>query len=303
MTRGDANRLLDLSLLQTLCAISEGRTLAAAAAHIGLTQSAVSLQIHRLEQLVGAQLFNRRGRSLVLNDGGRTMLRHAQRMLELNGEAIEQVHGYAAAGQVRVGISVDFEHTWLTRAMARFVATHPNMRVELRMDPNSRLEHAVASGGLDLALVIGADSPGDPLQLGKAAMAWIASGRFRPTAGMALPLLLLDEPCLFRATAIAALDSAGIAWRSAVASHSLGAIWATAAAGFGVTLRCAATLPLRLMDVGPRFGLPVPPCVGIKILESQAAPDAARASLRNTLREMVGELLANRRGDAGMRVP
>lgn len=295
-------RLLDLSLLQTLCAVGEGRTLAAAAAQVGLTQSAVSLQIQRLEQLVGAQLFNRRGRSLVLNASGRAMLRHAARMLELNDEAIDQVRGFAQKGRVRLGMSEDFEHTWLTKATARFIATHPNIGVELRVDRNGALEDAVARGELDLALIIGVDEPGAASQLGSAAMAWIGSGRLRPEAGSPMPLLLPTEACLFRTTAIETLEAADITWRPAVASRSLGALWAGAAVGLGVTLRCAATLPLRLVDVGARCGLPEVPRVGMKILEAAAAPDDARASLGAALREMVGELLVNRRGAADMRV-
>lgn len=285
--------LLDLALLQTLLAFSETGTLARAATRVGRTQSAVSLQMQRLEELVGTALFNREGRGMVLSEAGQAMVRYAQRMLLLNGEAVAHVRGHAVAGSVRLGMSVDFEHTWLPKAMARFGKTHPNIVVELRVDRNSALERAVANRELDIALVFGTDTTPHGSALGSTAMVWIASADFAWSRGDALPLLLLEQPCFFRSAAITALDAAGIAWRVAVTSPSLGGIWATAAAGIGVTVRSAAAIPAGLVDVGARLGLPSLPSVDVKILEPDGRRSATRASLRGVLQDIVAELLAN----------
>jgi len=101
--------LLDLALLQTLVAVDQTGTLAKAADKVGRTQSAVSLQMQRLEQALALELFDRRGRALALTDAGEAMLGYARRMLELNREAITAVRGHRVAGQVRLGMSVDFE--------------------------------------------------------------------------------------------------------------------------------------------------------------------------------------------------
>ena len=112
--------LLDLALLQTLTAVNQSGTLARAAERVGRTQSAVSLQMQRLEEAVGLPLFDRQGRALVINEAGRSMVAYAERMLALNAEAVAYARGHGVAGSVRFGISVDFEHTWLPRAMATF---------------------------------------------------------------------------------------------------------------------------------------------------------------------------------------
>jgi DNA-binding transcriptional LysR family regulator len=167
----------------------------------------------------------------------------------------------------------------------------------LRVDRNSVLERAVARGELDIALAFGPDTPSDRSQLGSTPMAWIASGSFLWPGEVELPLLLLEPPCIFRTAAIQALDAASIPWRVAVTSPSLGGIWATAAAGMGLTLRSAAAIPAGLLDVGTRFGLPALATIGVKILEADGKASPTRQSLRGVLQEIVDELLSNRRSD------
>jgi DNA-binding transcriptional LysR family regulator len=283
--------LLDLALLQTLVAVDQTGTLAKAADKVGRTQSAVSLQMQRLEQTLALDLFDRRGRALALTDAGQAMLGYAQRLLELNREAISSVRGHRVAGQVRLGMSVDFEHTWLPKAMARFAASHPKIVVELRVDRNSALEQAVARRDIDIALVLGNLLPADAARVGTVPMAWIAAREFSWAAPASLPLLLLEQPCMFRTAALQALDKVGTPWRVAVTSPSLGGLWATALAGIGATVRSAVVLPQGLSDVGSRLGLPPLPRVGVRILESVTRATAPRATLRRLLRELAEEFV------------
>ncbi len=134
----------------------------------------------------------------------------------------------------------------------------------------------MARGELDIALIFGPDTPSDRSQLGSTLMAWIASGSFHWPGAVELPLLLLEHPCIFRSAAIQTLDAAGIPWRVAVTSPSLGGIWATATAGMGLTLRSAAAIPAGLLDVGTRFGLPALPTIGVKILETSPTRHSGR---------------------------
>jgi DNA-binding transcriptional LysR family regulator len=288
---GHSLPLLDLALLQTLVAVDQTGTLAKAADKVGRTQSAVSLQMQRLEQALALALFDRRGRALALTDAGQAMLAYAQRLLELNREAITAVRGHRVAGQVRLGMSVDFEHTWLPRAMARFASSHPKIVVELRVDRNSALEQAVARRDIDIALVFGALEPADATRVGTVPMAWIAARDFTWTAVAAPPLLLLEQPCMFRNAALHALEAAGLPWRLAVTSPSLGGLWATALAGMGVTVRSAVVLPEGLSDVGSRLSLPALPRLGVRVLESDTRATAPRATLRRVLRELAEEFV------------
>jgi len=278
---------LDLSLLQSLLAVNQADTLSQAADRVARTQSALSLQMQRLEQVVGVALFDRSGRSLVLTDAGTTLVGYAERLLALNNEAVASVRGLDVAGSVRFGMSVDFEHTWLPRAMAGFAKTHPNIRVELRVDRNSALERAVIKNEVDIALVFAGETSAEGARLATTPMLWIAAADFRWQPGGELPLLLLEHPCMFRQAAIQALDAAGIRWRVAVTSPSLGGIWAAAVAGMGATVRTGVALPAGLADVGVRFEWPSLPQVDIKILEPDRRANPARARLRSVLREVI----------------
>jgi DNA-binding transcriptional LysR family regulator len=284
--------LLDLALLQTLVAVNQTGTLAKAADKVGRTQSAVSLQMQRLEQTLGLALFDRRGRALALTEAGEATLDYAQRLLALNRDAVAAVRGHRVAGQVRLGMSVDFEHTWLPKAMARFSRSHPKIVVELRVDRNSALQQAVARREIDIALVFGDTAPSDTSLVGSVPMAWIASRDFAWEGASPLPQLMLEPPCLFRTAAVQALDAAGVPWRVAVSSPSLGGLWATAVAGMGVTVRSAVVLPQGLADAGPRLRLPPLPRIGVRIVEADTKASAPRATLRRVLRELVDEFMA-----------
>jgi DNA-binding transcriptional LysR family regulator len=284
--------LLDLALLQTLVAVNQSGTLAKAADRVGRTQSAVSLQMQRLEDCVGFPIFDRRGRILVLTPAGESLVGYARRMLELNREAIAAVRGHSVSGRASIGMSVDFEHTWLPRAMARFSESHPKISVELRVDRNTALQTAVGRGDIDIALVLGTPESAEGILAGLVPMAWIGAPEFQWQSGSSLPLLLLEQPCIFRAAATQALDAAGQPWHVAVTSPSLGGLWATALAGMGVTLRSAVALPPGLTDVGQRFRLPKLPMVGVRILEANGKPDAPRLTLRRLLHELAAEFVA-----------
>jgi DNA-binding transcriptional LysR family regulator len=190
-------------------------------------------------------------------------------------------------------MSVDFEHTWLPTAMARFSRSHPKILVELRLDRNSALEQSVARREIDIALVFGDASPSDPTVVGSVPMAWIASRDFEWQAASALPLplLLLEPPCIFRTAALHALDQSGVPWRVAVTSPSLGGLWATGLAGMGVTVRSAVVLPPGLADAGPRLALPPLPRIGMRIVEADTRASAPRATLKRVLRELVDEFV------------
>jgi DNA-binding transcriptional LysR family regulator len=288
--------LLDLALLKTLAEVNRSASLAEAAQKIGRTQSAVSMQLQKLEDMLAVPLFDRSGRSLVLTDAGTAMLGFAERMLALNDDAVAAVRGHQVAGQVSLGMSVDFEHSWLPKTMARFARTHPRIQVDIRLARNTALETEIANRALDIALIFAQTSPVDPTLVGTVPMAWIATPDFVPPADGNLPLLLLDSPCLFRNAALEALEKARMPWRSAVTSPSLGGLWATALAGMGVIVRSSILIPPGLIDVGARLGLPPLPDIALRILQSDAGASAPRVTLHNALTELVDSVVATPRG-------
>jgi len=283
--------ILDLDLLRTLVTGIRMGSFARAADKIGRSQSALSLQMKKLEEQLEVELFEKQGRSLTLTAAGKTLHDYAQRMLDLNEETVAAVRGSAIMGNVRFGMSVDFENTWLPATLARFARSHPQVAIEIRMDRNSALAAQVDRGEIDIALIFSNDSAEGVERFATLDMAWIGRSDLSLAPGEPLPLLLLEQPCVFRQAAIKALDDAGIKWRIAVTSPSLGGLWAAAEAGIGITVRCGVSAPRGLIDIGTERRLPALPDIGLVIRHGHKPMTPAIERLREVILEVLQENL------------
>lgn len=243
---------LDMDILRTLVTAQRLGSFNRAADQIGRSQSAVSQQIRKLEQQVGAPLFRKHGRHLLLTEAGETILGYARRILDLNDEALATVRGRAVEGLVRFGLPSDFAETWLPAALGHFNRTHPAVRIEAVVDRNRRLLERLDHGELDLVLALGSGTRSDAQVIATLPRVWIGSASTGLRRGASIPLALFEAPCFFRQAALAALDEAGMPWHAAFVSPSLHGLWAAVEAGLGVTLRTAIGLPepLRMIDEG-----------------------------------------------------
>jgi DNA-binding transcriptional LysR family regulator len=240
------DRTLDLDVLRTFVIGHDLGSFAAAAERLGRSQSALSLQLRKLETHAGQALLRKDGRGLALTPAGEIMLSYARRMIELNDEALTAVRGVAVEGWVRLGLVQDFAESWLPSLLGRFARAHPGVRVEARVDRGAVLAAAVAKGELDLALVWG-DLPGPHrTELTTMPIAWIGSPRHQIATMRPLPLVTFEPPCVFREVAVRALDQAGIPWRVTFTSPSLAGLWAAVEAGLGLTPRALHSTPARL---------------------------------------------------------
>jgi DNA-binding transcriptional LysR family regulator len=265
----------DLAVLRSFVAGVDLGSFAKAADRVGRSTSAVSAQIHKLEEQAGTPLFRKSGRGLALTDAGEVMLNYARRLVELNDEAAVAVRGVDLEGWIRLGLQEDFGEVVLPDVLGRFARAHPKVRIEARVARNTELLERIGGGQLDLALVWGAAGVPDesqasnlPEPIAAPSMRWIASSTvFWPfDADEPLPLIAFDRPCLFHSAAAAALDRAGIKWRVAFTSPSLSGLWAAAAAGLGVTVRTSYGLPstVRPLDTG-EGGLPALPSIPLAL--------------------------------------
>jgi len=282
---------LDMGVLRTLAVAMELGSFARAAERLGRTQSAVSLQMRRLEAQFGQTLFRKQGRGLALTEAGDVALRYARRILALNDDAVSALKDLAIAGTVRLGVHQDFAEAALPAVLARFARAHPAVRIEAQVERNAVLVDRLAHGRLDLALVFGTSAPPvsgiATVAAGELAMAWIAARDFAPAANAPLPLVLFEAPCVFRDAALAALERARVPWRLALTSPSLAGLWAAADAGLGVTVRTRIGLPNRLVPV--ESGLPTLPRVSLS-LHTTSEPSPAVARLRDILIEELAGL-------------
>lgn len=287
---------LDMDVLRTFVTGTELGSFAKAAERLGRSQSAVSLQLKKLEDQVGETLLRKEGRGLVLTGPGETLFSYARRMLELNDEAVAAARGVAVEGWVRLGIVQDFADRWLPALLGRFARAHPTVKVDVVVDRGVHLAEQVARGELDLALTWGDYATPQRRKLADIPMRWVGPRGYRQTPGEAVPLIAFRPPCTFRKRAIEALDGTGLAWRVAFTSPSLAGLFAAIEAGLGVTPRTAIGLSDRLALLGPESGLPdLSPPIELYLHRALERANPAMERLADTLLDTLGnEIIAAR---------
>jgi len=271
---------LPTNLLRSFVAIVDAGSMLHAADQVFVTQSALSLQVKRLEDALQQTLFVRDGRRLSLTPAGELLLDYARRLLALHDEAIAAVASGQFAGPVRIGMVQDFAEALLGDVLARFSRLHPESQVYARIAGTAELLSLLARGQLDI--VIGYAGAEDTDAASIAPMAWF--GKADLLGRDVLPLAVLEKPCRFREAATAALDATGRPWRIAIETPNLSTLRAAVAAGLGVTCRTALFLPDA--DPLPAGVLPSLPQVAC-IIRRGAADDRATRRLLDLARDTV----------------
>src|SRR5262250_3806919 len=144
---------LEMDLLRTFVAVADTASFTAAAELVARTQSAVSLQVKRLEESLGQKVFERTSRSLALTPAGETLLGYARRILELNDESVRRVAEPPVTGAIRLGITEYFVPIELPRILSRFAMAYPGVRLEARMGLSRELREEMVAERLDAVLV------------------------------------------------------------------------------------------------------------------------------------------------------
>lgn len=258
-------RDLEIDLLRSFVAVAAQSNFTRAATAVGRTQSAVSLQIKRLEEIIGESLFERTRQSVTITRAGETLLVYANRILKTNDEALSHLTRPEAAGLVRIGAPDDYAARLLPDILARFSSDYPLIRIEVTCDNSVDLLEMQRKGALDIVVathplhdVAGQVARREPLH-------WVASSRFVDDPDKPLPLVLFPAGCVCRALALAALDQGDRKWSVAYSTRSLVLIESAVASGSGVSVMEASTIPesLRIIDGQP--GFPPLPDVAISV--------------------------------------
>lgn len=247
----------DLDLLRTFVSIIDNGSFTRAARRMDLTQSAVSLQIKRLEDGLGRRLFDREDRALRLTPEGEILLGYARQMLALGAEARARIVEPDVSGLVRLGTPEDFATTHLSDILSRFSRSHPQVALEVCCDFTVHLLDDFAKGRYDLML--GKREPqgsGGGTQVWREVLDWVASPRLVYSESGPVPLVLAPAPDVYRKRALATLDAAGRAWRVVYTSPSLAGLQAAVQAGLGVTVLPTEMIPPGLISVSCRLQLP-----------------------------------------------
>jgi DNA-binding transcriptional LysR family regulator len=226
-------RNLDITALRSFVAVADAGGVTRAAGFLNLTQSAVSMQLKRLEELLGLPLFDRSGRTIALTTTGEHLLRDARRILALNDEIWNRMTDPVHEGEIRLGVPHDIVYPAIPQILQKFHAEFPRVRVNLVSSFTANLLQMHERGECEIVLTTEQDlRPGGETLL-SLPLVWI--GAPGGAAWRSRPLRLgFEQRCGFRPGVLAALDRAGIEWEMAVDSDSSRSVEAIVSADIAV---------------------------------------------------------------------
>ena len=276
-------RNLDVTTLRSFVAVADLGGVTKAAGFLHLTQSAVSMQLKRLEELIGVSLLDRSGRGIALTPAGEQLLGYARRMVSLNDEVIRRLTHDEFEGSITLGVPHDIVYPVIPRAMQQFAAAYPRIKVHLISSYTRALRGQFEKGECDLILTTEAETGAGAELLCTLPMAWIgapggATWRRRPFR------FASGENCLFRTPAIRALDEAGIEWEMAVETTSERTVEATVSADLGVCAMIKGTEPPYLEVIEHGGALPDLGSQNINMYGAQAGKGDVITYLADLLR-------------------
>ncbi|EJM91547.1 MULTISPECIES: LysR substrate-binding domain-containing protein [unclassified Pseudomonas] len=237
--------MLDLELLKTFVCVADEGSFTRAAERVHRTQSTVSQQVRKLEELVGHALLlrDRTGQNISVTEHGEMLIHYARRLLALSSEAVEALASDLDLEILRIGVPEDFDARRMAVILAGFNRARPEARLETVSGMSTDLKQKLAAGTLDIALVKREPDSGPCWAAWPETLVWV-KGAGVDSANGVLPLALFPQGCIYRQRAIRLLDVAQRPWRVAFGSHSLTGIQAAVASGLGVSvLPASAVLP------------------------------------------------------------
>ncbi len=281
---------LDPDLLRSFVFIAEEGSFTRAGKRAGRTQSAISMQLQRLEGHLGQTLVARgRGGQVHLTSHGSFLLERARELLALNDQIWSNFHTPTVSGTVRLGTPDDYALRYLPVILKRFAETHPSVEVDVLCLPSVDLIGRLREGELDLTLCSDGTEPRlHGVALWRGPLSWITSVRHAPHRQDPLPLALTGDHCSWREAALNALEASGRRYRVAYRSATQIGTQAPVLAGLAVTVATTSWLPEGLRAIRPEEGLPPLPDFGILLLKSpdarQPVTDALARYITDTFR-------------------
>ncbi len=260
----------DADLLLTFVTIVNEGSFRAAAERVGKTQSAISMQMQRLEEAVGHKLLQRNRPIVYPTAKGETLLAYARRILRLQEEAWGQLSHQAVSGKVSFGAPDDYALRILPQILSHFATSYPMIEVDIHCETSTRLIELLETGKLNLALITRA--PGRPKGdfLRRETLVWARSSRSQVHERDPIPLAVFQEDCLMRQFTTAALAEGGQRHRIAYSSPHLSALLAVTGAGLAIAALPRSSVPESLQIIGPDEGFPKLPDIELAILRGHS---------------------------------
>ncbi len=282
--------MLDLDLLQTLVAIADTGSFSSAASVVHRSPSAISMQVKKMEEMLGRPIFVRDSRSVRFAPDCAFLLDHARRMLAMNREAVARFVQPDVQGVVRLGAPDDVAERFLLGMLRRFSEAHCCVTVNVVVDTTDRMVEAYHAGELDLAIITceaGFSGSEEAEILMRERLVWAMRRGGIAAQQDPLPVSVWDETCVWRKAAVQALDAHGRDWRVAFQSGNISGQRAAILADLAVAPIAAYGLGGDIIEAPAKHGLPKLPGYALGLLHGRndnpavvAAADYLRAGFR-----------------------
>ena len=279
--------LLDIDQLRSFIAIAETGSFTKAAEVVNKTQSAVSMQMKRLEERLARPVFARDGRASKLTEDGQRLLDYARRIVKLNVETIAAFSDAELSGRVRLGVPDDYADRYLPEIMARFSRAYPGVELSVICEPSVDLLERIDANEIDLAIVTNCETKRAAETFRRERLLWVTSARHSTHTEERLPLALGRPTCSWRRIAVEKLESVRRPYRVIYSSSSAGAVAAAVLAGLSVSVLPESGLRPGMRVLTAAEGFPELPSCRIGLVrnahESKSLADALAEHIVSSL--------------------
>lgn len=281
--------MLDFTVLRNFALVAHTQSISLAASQVGRTQSALSMQMRRLEDQLGHALLHRSGSGVKLTAAGEKLLAHAESLLARHDEVLSEMAGGALKGAVSLGCPEDYSISFLPDLLRSFCALNPGVEVRMVCAPTIELRPLLHRRQIDIALVSVAD-PAHPDVIREESFVWVADSATPEALNHPiLPLALTAPATIDYRAACDAMDAVNRRYRVAFASNSLAGLIAFARSGHAISVFTRAAVPPDLHIV--TSGLPRLPTIGIAIEFAEPRPSTVAQALGAHVRAVLPMLL------------
>lgn len=250
---------LDSELLRTFIAVTNAGSVTDGAAQIHRSQSATSLQIKRLESIIGRAVFERHGRGVILTEAGRYLLPVAHEVTARLDVALRDLSEHAVRGKLRLGIPDDHGRTKLAQIIATFTRSHPQVELDVTCGLSTEFPGALKKSRLDMAIYEVEHLAQGEEVLREDPTCWVASDHIDFSVADPLPVALFEHACWWRDAAIASLETRNEPYRVVYSSQSVSGVIAAVEAGIAVGLIGRSSIQPGFSVVPATFGFGQPP--------------------------------------------
>ncbi len=272
---------LQIDYLRTFIEVADTKGFTRAGIQVNRSQSAVSMQIKRLENEIGKPLFERIGKKAKLTAEGNILIKYARQIVKEHDDAVVALSKPWLKGFIRFGSPEHYTSGVLPNLLARFASSYPDVLVEMRCENSDKIKAAVDKGELDIGLCTQISGGGQVIYHDP--VVWVSNPGFVVPKNKALSLAVFEEDCIFRTWALEALEKADIPYRIVYVSRSISGLLDAVRAGLAIAPVVKSNVPSDLIIVGIENGLPVLPVSNIVLHKAKKALSETIACFANHL--------------------